>query len=142
LLATLGIPLAASAQQEWLCDTQSQDCREPILNLIRNETVGIDVAFWFMEDGRYVNELIYRHNAGVPVRVLVDTRANASKRQNAEILGLLRDGGIPMRNKVGGDILHHKMMVFHGQNVVAFSKANYAPYEFEPISPTNYFDEA
>jgi hypothetical protein len=65
--------------QERLCDTQHEDCRAPLIELIRNERVVIDVALWFIEDSRYVTELINRRNAGVPVRVLVDTRANASK---------------------------------------------------------------
>jgi hypothetical protein len=31
------------------------------------------------------------------------------------------------------DILHFKMMLFDGQNMVEFSKANYSPEEFIPI---------
>ena len=131
-------PLAA---QERLCDTQFEDCRAPLLDLIRNETRGIDVAFWFMEDARYVSELIRRHSAGVPVRVLVDQRANASKRLNETILTMLRDGGIPMREKYVGDILHFKMMLFEGQNVVEFSKANYTSPAFVPIEPNVNFDD-
>ena len=128
---------------EHLCDTQTEDCRTPILDLIRNETVGIDVEFWFMEDARYVPAIINRFNAGVPVRLLVDSRANASKRLNADILKSFADSGIPMREKFGSDILHHKVMLFHGQNVVEFSKANYTDTEFVPITPNvNYFDEA
>jgi hypothetical protein len=136
-------PLGAAAQER-LCDTQFEDCRTPIIDLIRNERIGIDVAFWFMEDARYVNELINRHNAGVPIRIIVDQRANATKRLNEQILGLLRDGGMPMREKyAGADILHFKMMLFHGQNMLEFSKANYAPDEFVPISPNvNFSDEA
>jgi hypothetical protein len=140
------IPLlmpAAAAAQERLCDTQYEDCREPLLELIRNEQVRIDVAFWFMEDSRYVAELIRAKNRGVPVRVLVDQRANASKRLNETILNELRDGGIPMRDKFVGDILHFKMMLFHGQKMLEFSKANYAPGAFVPIVPNvNYDDEA
>jgi hypothetical protein len=137
----LGLP-AASPAQERLCDTQFEDCRAPLLDLIRNETVGIDVAFWFMEDFRYVAELINRKNAGVPIRVLVDTRANASKRLNEDMLNYMRDAGIPMRDKFTGDILHFKMMLFHGQNRVEFSKANYTDPSFVPIVPnSNYFDE-
>jgi hypothetical protein len=141
IVCLLAIPLTAQAQ-EHLCDTQFEDCRAPIINLIRSETVGIDVAFWFMEDARYVTELINRKNAGVPIRILVDTRANASKRLNADILASLAQGGLPMREKFQADILHFKMMLFHGQNVVEFSKANYTAAEFVPISPTDYDDEA
>src|SRR3954465_68380 len=69
--------------QEHLCDPQNEDCREQVLDLIRNEQVGIDVGFWFMEDGRYANELVAKFKSGVPVRILVDQRANSSKRLNA-----------------------------------------------------------
>lgn len=134
-------PLLTLAQER-LCDTQFHDCREPLLNLIRNEKHGIDVAFWFMEDSRYVAELISARQRGVKVRVLVDLRANSSKRLNADMLAMLRDGGIPMRDKFGGDVLHHKMMLFHGQNTVEFSKANYTEYSFVPHDANNYFDEA
>jgi hypothetical protein len=141
-LITLFVPPAAFAQER-LCDTQYEDCRAPLLTLIQNETVGIDVAFWFMEDSRYVAELVRRKNAGVPIRVLVDQRANDSKRLNETILNAMRDGGLPMRDKYVGDILHFKMMYFRGQNVVEFSKANYADPEFVPIQPNvNYSDEA
>jgi phosphatidylserine/phosphatidylglycerophosphate/cardiolipin synthase-like enzyme len=135
---------SAAAAQERLCDTQFEDCRTPLLNLIRSEQQGIDVAFWFMTDTRYVTELINRHRAGVPVRILVDLRANDSKPFNATVLAMLRDAGIPMRDKyTGGDILHFKMMLFAGQNVVQFSKANYTPQSFVPTEPNvSYDDEA
>src|ERR1051325_10476461 len=84
---------------ERLCDTQYEDCREPILNLIRNEQMGIDVGFWYMQDSRYATELIKRFNAGVPVRILVDTRANATYTGNPAILQQLSSAGIPMREK-------------------------------------------
>lgn len=136
--------VSGATAQERLCDTQYEDCRWPILQLIRQETQGIDLAFWFMEDARYITELVKRHQAGVPVRVLVDSRANASKRHNETILNLLRDAGIPMREKyTGGDILHFKMFLFHGQNVVEFSKANFTDTSFVPLVPNvNFFDEA
>src|SRR6478735_4291250 len=68
---------------ESLCDSSYQDCRTPLINLIRAENVGIDVGFWFMEDQRYVSELIARRNAGVPVRLIVDPRANPDYPLNA-----------------------------------------------------------
>src|SRR4029078_3605093 len=126
-----------------LCDTQFEDCRAPILDLIRNETVGIDVGFWFMEDASYANEVINRFRARVPVRVVMDQRANASKRLNATILQTLADAGIPMRDKYVQDILHFKVMLFHGQNIVEFGKGNYNATAFVAIEPNvNYDDEA
>jgi hypothetical protein len=142
-LALTPAPAGAQSPAERLCDAQFEDCRTPLLNLIRNETAGIDVAFWFMEDSRYVTELVRRHQAGVPIRILVDQRANASKRLNEQMLTDLKNAGIPMREKWSGDVLHFKMMYFHGQGVLEFSKANYTPLAFVPIQPNvNYDDEA
>ena len=74
ILLSVTTPLAAAAQER-LCDTEFEDCRAPILNLIRNEQVGIDVAFWFMEDARYATELIKRFKDRKEVAVIVSTPA-------------------------------------------------------------------
>jgi phosphatidylserine/phosphatidylglycerophosphate/cardiolipin synthase-like enzyme len=142
---------AWAAAQERLCDTQFEtDCRSQIINLINREPTsgGINVAFWFMEDARYVTALVAAHNRGVPIRILVDERANTSKRLNAQTLASLRAAGIPMREKLPDltysiEILHFKMMQFLGQGMLEFSKANYSDPEFVPIVPNvNYSDEA
>jgi Tfp pilus assembly protein PilX len=143
--AVLLYPAAASAAER-LCDPQYEDCRAILLNYIRNEPVGgeIDVAYWFMTDARYSNELIARHKAGVRIRILVDPRSDDTKNPaNKEIREALRSAGIPMRMKNGGGILHWKLMLFDRQNVVQFSKANHQPYAFvgEPLNG-NWFDEA
>jgi hypothetical protein len=111
--------------------------------LIDNEQVGIDVAFWFMQDTSLSNKIIARHNAGVRVRILVDPRANPTYAGNEAILNQLRNAGIPMRYKVGEGILHWKMMLFEGQNKLEFSGANYGPFFFVPNIPyQDYIDEA
>jgi hypothetical protein len=144
VILSLSLPPSASAFDR-LCDPAFENCRTPLINLIRNETVGIDVGFWFMEDARYANELIARHRAGVPVRVVFDSRAFTSygypsARYPVE---LMRDAGIPMRNDNSGAIFHFKMMLFAGQNQVEFSGANYSASAFVPVSPyANYVDEA
>ena len=61
-----------SANAETLCDSSVQNCRTQLLSLIDAEQVGIDVGFWFMEDQRYVSEIINRFKAGVPVRLIID----------------------------------------------------------------------
>jgi phosphatidylserine/phosphatidylglycerophosphate/cardiolipin synthase-like enzyme len=138
------LPAESRAQGfERLCDTESEDCRAPLLTLIRNEKQGIDVAFWFMVDARYSYEIIQRFRAGVPVRVLVDEQANRTKPYNATILAELRDAGIPMRRRNSGGILHWKFMLFHGQNMVQFSGANYQGAAFVPLTPgRDWIDEA
>src|SRR5581483_2381550 len=90
-------PVRAS---EFLCDPAYQDCRAPLLNLINAETVGIDVAFWFMQDSRYSVAIINRWKAGVPVRVRVDPQANPTYDGNAQILAALAAAGSPMRYRL------------------------------------------
>jgi len=119
-------PARAAAEVERLCDPGNEDCRQILINYIRAEEVGLDVAFWFMEDSWIASEVINRHKAGVPVRVLVDTRANVSTPRNADRLAELKAAGVPMRQKVSSGILHWKMMLFAGQGIVEFSGANFS----------------
>ncbi len=143
LLGLAGLLVASKAEADpYLCDTSAENCRTRVLNLIAAEHVGIDVSFWFMDDARYSSALVKAWQAGVPVRVIMDPRANASKPVNAQILSQLQDAGIPMRMKSTGDIAHWKGMIFSGQNTVEFSGANYTPYEYVPQVPyENYNDE-
>ena len=138
LLASL-----SSQAQERLCDTAFEDCRAPLWSLIDNETVGIDIAYWFMQDTSIANKVVARWQAGVPVRILVDPRANPTYAGNEQILNQFKAAGIPMRYKIGGGILHWKMMMFVGQNKLQFSGANYGASFFVPTTPnSNYIDEA
>ena len=142
LAAILVVVVPARARGDVLCDPSFQDCRETLLNLIRAETTGIDVAFWFMEDARYSAELIRKAQQGVAVRVLVDTRGSAGHPLNGDIIAQLAAAGIPIRNKTGGPILHWKMMLFASLGQVEFSGANYSPGALTPITPyVNYTDE-
>ena len=129
--------------QERLCDTSFEDCRTPIWQLIDNETVGIDIGFWFMDDTSYVPKIIARWQAGVPVRVLVDPRASLTHPVNQQVLDQLAAAGIPMRKNVAvGGVLHWKMMMFVGQNTVEFSAANFGPQNYVPTDPfKDYIDE-
>jgi phosphatidylserine/phosphatidylglycerophosphate/cardiolipin synthase-like enzyme len=143
-LLSFVLVLSSDAQaQERLCDSAFEDCRAPLWALIDAETTGIDVAFWFMQDTSFATKLINRHKAGVPVRVLVDPRANADNAGNAQILDQLKAAGIPMRFKLSDGILHWKMMLFAGQNRLEFSGGNFSSDFFVPQSPfINYIDEA
>ena len=129
--------------QERLCDTAFEDCRAPLWQLIDQETVGIDIAYWFMQDTSIANKIVAKHQAGVPIRILVDPRANPTYAGNEQILDQFKAAGIPMRYKHGGGILHWKMMLFVGQNRLEFSGANYGASFFVPTTPnSNYIDEA
>ena len=143
VLAAILFPVATAQAQERLCDSAFEDCRTPLWQLIDNETQGIDVAFWFMQDSSYASKLINKFNAGVPVRVIVDPRANPTYAGNEAVLAMLKDAGIPMRYKLGDGIVHWKMMLFVGQGKLEFSGANYSGNFFVPDSPyVNYMDEA
>jgi hypothetical protein len=138
------VSIAPSARAaETLCDPSFQNCRDPLLALINAETVGIDVGFWFMTDARYEAAIVNRWKAGVPVRLLVDPRANPTYAGNSTMLADFAAAGIPMRNRVAAGILHWKMMLFAGQNIVEFGSANFAPSEFVTTTPyVNYDDES
>ncbi len=141
-VAVVGLRPSPSLALDRFCDPSFEDCRAPLLDLIANERVGIDLGFWFMEDARYTTALIKRFQAGVPVRVLVDPRANTKNPQNAYRLQELADAGIPMRKCVTSGILHWKAMIFAGQNTVEFGGANYSAWAFVPAAPyVNYTDE-
>ena len=142
-VVALSLPVSARAQHR-LCDPGGEDCRALLINHIRAETVGLDVAFWFMEDHWMASEIIARWQAGVPVRILMDTEANSPNPLNAQRLAEFEAAGIPMRERTTSGILHWKMMLFAGQNLVEFSGANYSsdawlPQTTKPFE--NYVDE-
>jgi hypothetical protein len=140
-IALLIMLSGAARAADRLCDPGAEDCRALLIDYIRNERVGIDVAFWFMEDARYTTELAAKWRAGVPVRVLIDTKANARYPLNVQRIAELQAAGIPIRRiNSSSRYLHWKMMLFDGQNVVQFSGANYSPTAWAPGSATPYAD--
>jgi hypothetical protein len=142
LLVFFALGAGRAGGSERLCDASFEDCRTPLLELISNERVGIDVAFWFMEDLRYSSALIERWRAGVPVRVIMDSRALPVYPHSAAPVAALKDAGIPMLDKPSLGIVHWKFMLFAGQNVVEFSGANFSPHAFVPVEPyVDYIDE-
>jgi hypothetical protein len=141
-LAVSTLFAARAAALEVLCDTAVENCRTRLLELIDNERVGIDVAFWVMEDQRYVTHLINRKNAGVPVRVIMDPRSTTNYPDNKITFNALQQAGIPMIKKSGGGIMHWKTMIFAGQNIIEFGAANFSGNEFVPVTPyINYISE-
>jgi phosphatidylserine/phosphatidylglycerophosphate/cardiolipin synthase-like enzyme len=141
-IALLALSAGRAQAMEHLCDSSFENCRDQLLNLINNENVEIDVGLWFMEDGRYATALVNRYKAGVPVRILMDQRANNSDEFNSTFMKQLADGGIPMLTRTASGIEHWKVMVFAGQNTVYFGSANFSADAFVPVDPyKNYVDE-
>src|SRR3954468_12579683 len=147
LLGLIGAARPASAQttlapQTRLCDPTYDDCREPVLQYIRQETQEIAMGFWLMSDARYSNELVLAWQRGVKIRLLMDPRCgdthSACMAQNDQLAA----AGIPMRNRTASDILHWKVIIFASQGQVEFAGANYAPFEMVPDTPyVNFTDE-
>ncbi len=142
----LGATTTVSAQtlppQERLCDPTYEDCREQILQYIRQETVEIDMGFWMMTDARYANELVRAWGRGVKIRLLMNPRCGAAHSACNAQNDQLEAARIPMRNRLTSGILHWKVAIFAGQGQVQFAGANYAPFEMTPEQPfVNYTDE-
>jgi phosphatidylserine/phosphatidylglycerophosphate/cardiolipin synthase-like enzyme len=144
LFALSTTPASAQAPlDERLCDNSYEDCRAAIVQLIRNENVGIDVSFWFMTDTTYSSEIIKRWQAKVPVRVILDLDADTNYPANASVRQSLINAGIPIRQKTTSGINHWKMMLYAGQGKMHFSASNFATGSYSPVVPyTNYVDEA
>src|SRR5687768_10977900 len=105
-----------SSAQERLCDPSFEDCYAPLLDLVYAENVGIDMAFYMIELPGLANAIISRHQAGVPVRITVEPRANLKFPMNQPLLDQFRAAGVPMRYKLGDSFVHVKVMLLAGQN--------------------------
>ena len=135
-------PGEAALAGERLCDASAENCRTPLIDLINNERQGIDVGVWFWKDDRFVTALVNAKNRGVPIRIIMDPRANVQYPTNKGELDKLQAAGIPMRKRIAGDICHWKLMIFAGQGVVEWSGANFSPTAFVPQDPyKDYEDE-
>ena len=87
LWAVVGVKPAAAL--DTLCDSSFQNCRTQLIQMIDNEDVAIDVAMWFMEDGRYASALIRAKQRGVAIRVLMDPQSNEQHPVQSQILTTL-----------------------------------------------------
>jgi hypothetical protein len=64
-------PPVASAQER-LCDPSFEYCYDGLIDLVRKETAGIDMAFYMFELPGLADAIISRYQAGVPVRLIVE----------------------------------------------------------------------
>ncbi|MGH9515731.1 MAG: phospholipase D-like domain-containing protein, partial [Terriglobales bacterium] len=141
---SIAFVLPASASER-LCDVSFEDCRAQLIQLIQNENVEIDAAFWFMDDTDISGPLKKKIQAGVKVRMLVDPRADEAHLPNEQIIQQFASmtPPVPMRQRIANGILHWKMMLFAGQGVVEFSGANFSSSEMKAGQPyKTYVDEA
>jgi len=147
LLVVFALSVPAYAQVTH-CDSGVDNCRNELVRLIDNETVGIDGAQWIHRDTTVVSALIRAHRRGVLVRMLVDLSTEENHEGVTAVVNTMRDAGIPVQAKTsGGGILHWKIYLFHGQGVVKWGAANSTPSDLIPDIPyksyrneTNIFD--
>jgi phosphatidylserine/phosphatidylglycerophosphate/cardiolipin synthase-like enzyme len=133
----------SSAAQERLCDPSFEDCYTPLIKAIQAEAAGIDFAFYGIELPGIADAIIRRYQAGVPVRITVEPRANLKFSGNQTILDRFQAAGIPMRYKLTDGIVHVKMLLLAGQNKVVFSSSNFGDGDLKPYEPyANYVDGA
>ena len=137
-LITALVPLSARAD-EW-CEPAFQDCREVMLRYVNREAVRLDVAVESIhEDSLLVDAIIARFKAGVPVRLIVEPRANTP----LAVLDKFKAAGIPMRRRATGSLLHWKVFIFTGQNVVEFAATNFTKSYLVPVQPyVNFTQDA
>src|SRR5215218_3330218 len=132
-----------SRAQERLCDPSWEDCYTPLSQLVNAETAGIDMVFYMIELPGLTDAVIARHQAGVPVRITVEPRANLKFPENQPLLDRLAAAGVPMRYKLGDAFVHAKVLLLAGQNKVVFTGSNFGEGDVEPYDPyNNYVDGA
>jgi PLD-like domain len=147
LACALLTALASTAEaQETILFPAIEDARTPIVQLVRNEPVRLDIATWYLTDRRISAAIVERFRAGLPVRVIGDRvsifEINPPTRREFEYLAT---NGVPIRLRYHPTsfptIMHWKCGIFVGQNTVEFGSANWTPFELVPVSPTNFKDE-
>jgi PLD-like domain len=144
--AFLSLGSFQAAAQERLLFPARDNIKNEIVNYIKNETVRVDIAVWYLTQRAITLALVNKFKAGVPVRVIGDRVSifEIDPRTRAEF-EMLAKAGIPIRLRYHPTsfptIMHWKCGIFVGQGVVEFGSANWTPYELEPASATNYKDE-
>jgi phosphatidylserine/phosphatidylglycerophosphate/cardiolipin synthase-like enzyme len=138
LLLLVAVPAVASADQ-W-CEPAGTDCRAVMVGFVNREKVRLDVAIESIKDDSYlVDAIIARHKAGVPVRMIVEPRADTP----LSVLDKLKAAGVPMRRKASGSLLHWKMFIFTGQTTVEFAATNMTKSYLVPVTPyVNFTQDA
>src|SRR6185503_4916273 len=143
IIAFLLLTSQPATAQERLCDPSFENCYSPLMDLVQNETLGLDIEFYMIELPSLADAIIARHQAGVPVRITVAPRANLKFAQNQPLLDRFQAAGIPMRYKLADAFVHVKVMIFASQNKVVFTGSNFGEADVAPYVPfQNYVDGA
>lgn len=108
-----------------LCFSPREDCVGVLLSYLQSETQGIDIAIYHLYDTRISNLLVQKKNAGVKVRVLADRFAYTIKPQHRREMDFLASQGVEVRTNRHRGLVHHKLTIMHGENLVLHGSMNY-----------------
>src|SRR6185436_8978656 len=78
LLVAALIGYAPHATANEVCEAMATDCRAKLLALINTEMVGLDAGMEEITDTVLADAIIARHQAHVPVRLIVEPRRTKS----------------------------------------------------------------
>jgi carbohydrate binding protein with CBM6 domain/phospholipase D-like protein len=132
--------------QEQILFPAKDNAIQPLLQKIRDEQVRVDIGVWLLGEHELSINIVNKHLAGVPVRVLGDRASifenSPETRREFEFLA---NAGVPIRLRYNPtwfpEIIHWKAGIFVGQNTVEFGSANWTTFELAPVSSTNFKDE-
>jgi phosphatidylserine/phosphatidylglycerophosphate/cardiolipin synthase-like enzyme len=108
-----------------LCFSPQEDCVQVLLGYLREETGAVDVAIYHLYDRRISDVLIQKHRAGQRVRVIGDRHAYNAKPQHKREMDYLASNGVPVQTNRHNGIIHHKVMLLHGQGIVLNGSMNF-----------------
>jgi hypothetical protein len=144
--AFLSLGSSPAAAEETLYFPIRDNVKDKIVQYIKNETVRVDIAVWYLTQWEIRAALVNKFKSGVPVRVIGDRVSifEIDPRTRAQFEELAK-AGIPIRLRYHPtsfpSIMHWKCGIFVGQGVVEFGSANWTPFELMPASATDYKDE-
>jgi len=133
--------------QEQIYFPSHDNAEAQIVAKINAENVRLDIGLWLLNDGAITNAIIAKWQSGVPVRVLGD-RAGIFESDPATRASFerLASAGIPIRLRYNPtwfpEIIHWKYGGFTGQGGAFIGSGNWTSFELNPVSATNFKDEA
>jgi hypothetical protein len=107
------------------------------------ETQQIDAVMFRITSGKIPDEMLKRHQAGVPIRLITDQAQyrNPTYFWHAYNLDRMFVAGIPIKWKVddSGQDMHQKSIVLYSRNMAVFGSSNWTTSSSDTQREHNYF---